>query len=101
VRHAVENGIEHDDSDEPHVEVRAAALDNGAVIEVEDDGPGIPESEIEPLVAGEETRLVHGSGAGLWILDRVVQYSGGTVEFDTDSDGTVVRLIVDQTALPQ
>ncbi|MFB6243194.1 MAG: GAF domain-containing protein, partial [Halobaculum sp.] len=70
VRHAVENGIEHDDSDEPRVEVRAAALDNGAVIEVEDDGPGIPESEIEPLVAGEETRLVHGSGAGLWILDR-------------------------------
>ena len=101
VRHAVENGIEHDDSDEPRVEVRAAVLDNGAVIEVKDDGPGIPESEIEPLVAGEETRLVHGSGAGLWILDRVVQYSGGTVEFDTDSDGTVVRLIVNQTALPQ
>jgi len=95
VRHAVENGIEHH-SGEPHVVVRAATLETGVVIEIEDDGPGVPESELDPLAAGEETQLVHGSGAGLWIIDRVVEYSGGTVEFDSSESGTVVRLILDR-----
>lgn len=95
IRHAVENGVEHQ-SGEPHVVVRAATVDTGVVIEIEDDGPGVPASELDPLAAGEETQLVHGSGAGLWIVDRVVEYSGGTVEFDSSESGTVVRLIVDQ-----
>lgn len=102
VRHAIENAVEHHEDDtDPRVEVRVASLERGVVIEVEDEGPGLPESEIEPLLAGEETRLVHGSGAGLWILDRVVQYSGGAVEFDTGEDGTTVRMIVDKTAASQ
>jgi len=99
VRHAVENGVEHQ-SGESWVTVRAATLETGVVIEVEDDGPGIPEAELDPLAAGEETQLVHGSGAGLWIVDRVVRYSGGTVEFDTSDSGTVVRLILDRATTP-
>ena len=95
IRHAVENGVEHQ-SGEPQVVVRAATLNTGVVIEIEDDGPGVPESELDPLAAGEETQLVHGSGAGLWIVDRVVEYSGGTVEFDSSESGTVVRLILDR-----
>jgi signal transduction histidine kinase len=82
------------------VTVRAATLETGVVIEIEDDGPGIPESELDPLAAGGETQLVHGSGAGLWIVDRVVRYSGGTVEFDSSESGTVVRLILDRATTP-
>ncbi|MEZ3142802.1 GAF domain-containing protein [Halobaculum sp. MBLA0143] len=94
VRHAVENGIEHTDTETPRVEVTAQTDDDRTVIEISDDGPGIPEAEVEPLRAGEETRLVHGSGAGLWIVDRVIRYSGGTVAFDTTGEGTTVRIVL-------
>ena len=94
VRHAVENGVEHTDAETPLVEVTARTDGDRTVIEISDNGPGVPEAELEPLRAGEETRLVHGSGAGLWVIDRVVRYSGGTVAFDTTGDGTTVRIVL-------
>ena len=94
LRHAVENGIEHTDTGTPRVAVTANEDGDRTVIEIADNGPGVPDAELEPLRAGEETRLVHGSGAGLWVIDRVVRYSGGTVTFDTDGDGTTVRILL-------
>ncbi len=89
--HAIENGIVHGD-DPPAVTVEARETDDDVVIRVVDDGPGIPHHELEPLRAGQETSLSHSSGVGLWIIDRVLDYSGGTVQFDADQDGTAVTM---------
>lgn len=85
----LENSSEH--ADKPHGEVCVAVRsyeDHGAVVlELTDDGPGIPQEELNILAQ-------HGSGAGLWMVDRIVEYSNATIEFSTD-DGTTVRLRLD------
>lgn len=90
IRHAVENGIEHNDDEDASVAVGTRVVDDQLLLEVRDDGPGIPDHELQPLRNREETPLAHGSGAGLWIIDRVVEYSGGTTTFAVD-DGTTVQ----------
>ena len=89
IRNALENAIEHGDSHSP-VRVRSLTTDDELLLEIEDDGPGIPRHELDPLRDQAETPLAHGSGAGLWIIDRVLEYSGGTATFDAE-DGTTVR----------
>jgi PAS domain S-box-containing protein len=99
VRHLAENGIEHyvadgDSRDDgPCVTVSAAETDNGVVITVRDNGPGIPQSEAAMVRRTEETQLEHGSGAGLWIVGQIIQYCDATIGFSTD-DGTTVRITV-------
>lgn len=63
------------------------------ILEVADNGPGIPADEIYPLEHGIESSLEHSSGLGLWVAQWIVQESGGTLEFETDeSAGTRVRI---------
>lgn len=91
----VENAIEHSDSAEPSVEIWVAnAPANGWVdIHVEDDGPGIPQQEID-LVMGETeiTQLQHGSGIGLWVSRWLVETFGGELRIESDPGGSVVTL---------
>jgi signal transduction histidine kinase len=88
----VENAVEHTDTDAPAVTVRVGADEAGVTIEVEDDGPGVPDHELDVLDATEETALEHGSGLGLWIVKWGVASLGGTVAFDVSDAGTVARV---------
>jgi signal transduction histidine kinase len=94
IRHLLENSIEHHEGPEtPTVDVTLWRADSGnPVVEIADDGPGIPQSEIDILDRHGESALEHGSGAGLWLVDRVVEYSGGSLEFDSSPEGTVVTI---------
>ncbi|MFB6282249.1 MAG: cache domain-containing protein [Haloferacaceae archaeon] len=117
VENAVENACEHNDSDDPRVEVTvaerdvgpdaagaveaegtadatgAAGADGGVRIEVADNGPGIPEQDRTVIEEGRETDLEHGSGLGLWVLYWIVDNSGGELTFDgNDPSGAVVRI---------
>jgi len=87
----VTNAVEHA-GDSPEVLVRAEPRDDGLELTVTDDGPGIPQMEIDPLVAGRETDLHHASSLGLWLVHWGAQSLGGDVEFATSEDGTVVIL---------
>jgi PAS domain S-box-containing protein len=91
VSNLVENAIEHND-DDPHVEVTVDRDGETVVVTVVDDGPGIPESEIAVLRHREETALEHGSGAGLWLVDWIVEKSGGQLSFDR-TDGRTIATI--------
>ena len=63
------------------------------VIEIADDGPGIPDAEIQPLEAGRETPLEHTSGLGLWLSQWIISLSGGTLSFEeNDPRGTIARI---------
>jgi PAS domain S-box-containing protein len=61
-------------------------------IAVADNGPGIPDHELEVIEEGSETDLVHGSGLGLWLVHWGVRSLGGTVTFDVDDAGTTAIL---------
>jgi signal transduction histidine kinase len=90
VESAVENAIEYADST---VTVTVEETADGCVVRIADDGPGIPESELQSLERGVETPLQHTTGLGLWQLKWAVTTLGGELSFDT-SDGTTVEFTV-------
>lgn len=63
-----------------------------AIIEVHDDGPDIPEMELDVLTADRETALEHGSGLGLWFIEWGVGSLGGSIDFEITSEGTTAHL---------
>jgi len=98
VLHLVENGLEHGVKADPSAEqvrINTYEADGKTVIEVEDDGPGIPEDELAVLDRHGESALEHGSGVGLWLVDRIVEYSEATIEFET-RPGTTARIHLEQ-----
>jgi signal transduction histidine kinase len=99
----LENAIEHNDADTPCVEVTVTVsfsqlqADGGApetaTICISDNGPGIPDDEINVLERGHETDLDHLSGLGLWLVYWVVDASGGDLAFEANEPrGSVVKI---------
>lgn len=87
----LENAIVHSEGT-PRVRITGERSGRWYEVEISDDGPGIPSHELETIAQGEETALVHGSGAGLWLIQLVVEDSNGDVDYETDSGGTRVRV---------
>ena len=98
VRELVANAVEHTDG-----RVSVVAEDRGPdaplAVRIADEGPGIPDHEVEPLAAGEETALSHGSGLGLWLVQWGVERLGGTLSFDADEAGTTVTVALPRSHL--
>lgn len=67
---------------EGRVRVHASVAGNDLVIEVEDDGPGVPDRVRERLFEPFVTGKVRGIGLGLAIVMQVVEAHGGTVDAD-------------------
>jgi two-component system OmpR family sensor kinase len=84
------NAIQHHDREDPSVTVEAAVTDDGVVVRVIDDGPGIPpERHEEVLAAGQEGD----GGLGLHLTRTVVEGYGGSVRIrDNEPRGTIVEL---------
>jgi len=91
IRHLVRNGFEHNDSDTSRVEVIVEQGPDGPTVEISDNGSGIDPFEVEIIEEHGESALKHGSGVGLWIVDRVIEYSGAAIEFET-TDGTTASI---------
>ena len=87
----IENALEHAVDDDGELRVTATEAGDDVVIEVSDDGPGIPGTELTVIDGHDESELEHGSGVGLWLVDRIVDYSDGQLTFD-NSDGTTARI---------
>ena len=92
IENLVENALVHG-GDEPTVEIAVERRDDALVcITVADDGPGIPDSELETIHGGEETDLKHGSGVGLWVVKWGGELLGHDVSFDVDETGTTATV---------
>jgi two-component system phosphate regulon sensor histidine kinase PhoR len=81
----LENALKHAGHDGLLVKMHAAQLDDAVVIEVTDNGPGIPYEDQEHIferfyrVHKHRSRDTGGTGLGLSIVKNVVQAHGGTV----------------------
>ena len=87
-----------------HIMLRTRALSNVSIgsarhrllasVQVEDDGPGIPEelrsSIFYPLVTGRP----NGTGLGLAVAQELVSRNGGLIEFESESGRTVFTLLL-------
>ena len=81
----------------PGTRVRvSAAQENGrAVLEVADEGPGIPAGQHEVVFerfARVEGAVASGSGLGLAIARELAELMGGTIELESRSGATTFRL---------
>jgi len=88
----LENAGKHG-GDPAEVEVRVTETEYNVVIEIADDGPGLPEAERQVLVSGTEEPLVHGQGLGLYLAYWIITNLKGELEVDAQHGTTVtVRL---------
>jgi signal transduction histidine kinase len=98
VSNLLENALKYGgDPAEIRIELRAEG--DLAILEVSDNGDGIPEGEI-PFIfdrfyrAGDEmTRTSQGTGLGLYLVQRIMKAHHGTVSVaDTGRGGTTMRV---------
>jgi PAS domain S-box-containing protein len=95
LEHAIRNAIQHNDGDRPEVVLRAARddRDSRGVIQVVDDGPAIPDVEVDAIDADADiSEMKHGSGVGLFVMKWCAESLGGRLEVHADdSRGNVVE----------
>lgn len=96
----VENAIKYSRG-KANVEVSLHQDNDYVVLEVRDNGIGIPEKERERVfkkfyrIGNEETRNTKGTGIGLFIVKRVVDLHKGKISISDNSPmGTVVRVLL-------
>ena len=75
------------------VAVHASANGPGAVVDVRDDGPGIPAESLEQVFEPFYTTRQQGSGLGLTIAKDLVERNGGTLLIlESSAGGTTFRM---------
>ncbi|MGB6120193.1 MAG: ATP-binding protein [Mesorhizobium sp.] len=95
----VDNAIKYSSETEGggKVEVRLARADNEIVVEVSDNGPGIPEEDraraVERFVRLEQSRSQPGSGLGLSLADAVMKFHRGRLQLSGNDPGLKVGMV--------
>lgn len=79
---------------ESRVEVRTAMAEDSYMIQVSDNGVGIPEESMQRILEPYFTTKETGTGLGLAIISRIVEEHGGRLDISsTPGAGTVVSLL--------
>jgi two-component system sensor histidine kinase KdpD len=101
----LENAIKYGPAD-GEVKVIASFDANGATIDIDDDGEGIPESEREAIFvkfyrSKHGDRKIAGTGLGLYICRGIVEAHGGNISAidPHDGKGACVRIHLPSSAL--
>lgn len=98
-----ENAVKHNDGGPKRVSVTVTPASETVTVEIEDNGPGIPEGEREGLFDPTVKRSAN-HGLGLTIVARLADRYDGTVELvETGAEGTAftVTLPAAQSASPE
>ncbi|WP_083902873.1 PAS domain-containing sensor histidine kinase [Natrinema versiforme] len=103
---AITNAIQYHPESAPTIELRADVVTKTHPPHVElciaDDGPGIPMSEVEPVLSGKETPLSHTSGIGLWLIKWITEQHGGDLEITSnESQGNQITIMYPVPSLSQ
>jgi signal transduction histidine kinase len=97
VEELLENAIVHGCDGASTVELSATEEGDSVQLAVSDSGSGIPEPEQAILRGeGEGGPLYHGSGMGLWLVNRFVSYCNGYIEYHHDEHGATVQLMLEK-----
>jgi signal transduction histidine kinase len=91
----IQNAIIHNNKQKPKVTIEYKSIvdENHDLIEIRiaDNGPGIPNDQINVLTQGYETDLNHLSGLGLWLVNWIVMKSDGEIRFQNNQpEGSIV-----------
>jgi len=99
----IQNAIRHTPAD-GSITVRATALGGEVMIEVADEGSGIPEDDrahvFEPFFRGgaDSSRSTEGAGLGLAVSRAIVEAHGGRIWLEPSHSGTEMRFTLNAAA---
>ncbi len=93
----LDNAIQHTPP-KTRIEVSAARRGREVLLEVRDDGPGIPEGQREAVFErfhrGGSSRTTSGAGLGLAIVKQIAEAHGGTVRLLDANPGLRVQVVL-------
>jgi PAS domain S-box-containing protein len=93
VGNVLTNAVQHNDTDEPTVEVGVEITEEAVTIRIADDGPGLAPDEEAVFDPGHRGLDSEGTGLGLYLVDELVSRYGGTVRVaENDPRGTVFSI---------
>jgi PAS domain S-box-containing protein len=98
-RNLLQNAIQHNDTDVPHVTVSVTENDGHVLVHIADNGPGIPDQQKERIFGkGERGRQSEGTGMGLYLVETLVdQYGGDVWVEDNEPAGAVFTVKLERT----
>lgn len=90
-RNLLSNAIQHNTKEVPEVTVSVSQTASDAIIEIADNGPGIPDRHKETMFEEGNSGLESdGTGLGLYLVKKVVGRNNGRVEVvDNEPEGSV------------
>jgi signal transduction histidine kinase len=90
----VANAVEHNDKPHPTVSISAREANGSVLVDIADNGPGIPDEQKEHLFGWDEPSPADiGMGVGFAIVNLLVERYGGAVHLeDNQPTGTVVTV---------
>ncbi|MCZ4279706.1 CHASE domain-containing protein [Kiloniella laminariae] len=87
LRNLISNAIKHHHDDHGKIVIRSEIGENGRFFYVEDDGPGIPDDlhskALEMFQTLKPRDQVEGSGMGLALVKKLIEYHGGYLSLET------------------
>lgn len=94
-RNLINNAVQHNDTAQPEVTIRAGDGDGVVLLRVADNGPGVPE-EAKAQIFGESERGLEseGTGMGLFLVQSLVERYGGSVWVE-DNEPTGAVFVVE------
>jgi len=85
-RNLLNNAVQHNDNDEPLVEISVEARDDAVIIRIADNGPGIPDEQKASIFEkGEKGIESSGTGMGLYLVWMLVTQYGGEVRIEDNT----------------
>lgn len=93
----VENGMRHTPAGS-NISLEATSVGQSIIVEVRDDGPGIPEGErarvLRRFVRLESSRSTPGHGLGLSLVTAIAQIHGGTLTISDAGPGLAATIVI-------
>lgn len=93
-RNLLNNAVQHNDSETPHVEITAVERDETVVVTIADNGPGIPPDRRDAVLGRTDQGLDHpAAGLGLYLVDTLITQYGGTLQMtEADAGGVAIDI---------
>ena len=93
INNLVKNGMQAIQHSDGQIHVRTSLENEFVAIEIEDNGSGIPEEQLDRMFVPYFTTKSTGTGLGLSMVKQIVENHGGSITFKTEQNkGTTFRI---------